>query len=131
MISSVSVIGLGKLGSPMAASFAARGFKVVAADVDSKKVDAINAGIAPVHEPGLTELLRESKGNLRATLDVEEAVRETEATFIIVATPSQPGGDFSLRYALSACESIGRALREKTSYHLVVMTSTVMPGSTG
>src|SRR5262249_5571411 len=120
MISSVSVIGLGKLGSPMAACFAARGFRVVAADVDSKKVDAINAGVPPIHEPGLAELLRESKGNLRATVDVEEAVRETDATFIIVATPSQQGGDFSLRFALSACEAIGRAIREKSAYHLVV-----------
>src|SRR5215470_7477906 len=131
MISSVSVIGLGKLGSPMAACFAARGFRVVAADVDSRKIEAINAGAPPVHEPWLAELLRESKGNLRATLDVEEAVRETDATFIVVATPSQPGGDFSLRYALSACEAIGRALRNKSAYHLVVLTSTVMPGATG
>src|SRR5215475_6728331 len=130
MISSISVIGLGKLGSPMAACFGARGFRVIAADVDSRKVEVINAGVPPIHEPGLAELLLESKGNLKATLDVEDAVRETDATFIVVATPSQPGGDFSLRYALSACESIGRAIREKSAYHLVVMTSTVMPGST-
>ena len=131
MVSSISVIGLGKLGSPMTACFAAAGFRVSAADVDARKVAAIRDGIAPVHEPGLQELLGESGGRITATENVEEAVRATEATFIIVATPSQPGGDFSLRYALAACEAIGRAIREKSSFHLVVLTSTVMPGSTG
>ena len=57
MVSSVSVIGLGKLGAPMAGCFAARGFKVIAADLDAQKVDAINRGVPPVHEPGLAELL--------------------------------------------------------------------------
>ena len=131
MVSSISVIGLGKLGSPMVACFAAAGFRVSAADVDAKKIAAIRDGIAPVHEPALQELLRESGGRITATENVEEAVRATDATFIVVATPSQPGGDFSLSYALSACEAIGRALREKSAFHLVVLTSTVMPGSTG
>ena len=129
-MTSVSIIGLGKLGSPMAACFAARGFNVHAVDIDPGKVTAINNLIAPVHEPGLNELLRESAGHLKASGDAEAAVADSDATFIIVATPSEEGGGFSLRYALPTCESIGKALRKKTSYHLVVMTSTVMPGST-
>ena len=131
MLSSVSVIGLGKLGAPLAACFAARGFQVIAADVEAQKVDALNHGVPPVHEPGLAELLKEAKGRLQATQDTESAVRDTEATFIVVGTPSEPGGGFSLRYALPTCEAIGRALRAKDRYHLVVLTSTVMPGSTG
>ncbi len=131
MVSSVSVIGLGKLGSPMAGCFAARGFQVIAADLDPQKVDAISRGVPPVHEPGLTELLLQSKGKLSATQDTEAAVRDSEATFIVVGTPSEPDGGFSLRHAISTCEAIGRALRNKNSYHLVVLTSTVMPGSTG
>ena len=127
---SVSVIGLGKLGSPMAACFAARGFQVHAVDLDAAKVDAINKGQAPVHEPGLAELIREGASNLKASQSCETAVRESDATFIIVATPSEPGGGFSLKYALPTCESIGKALRTKSTYHLVVLTSTVMPGST-
>src|SRR5271169_3422377 len=130
MVKSVSVIGLGKLGSPMAACFAAQGFKVHAVDLDAAKVDAINKGLAPVHEPGLAELIREGAGNLKASQSCEAAVRESDATFIIVATPSEPGGGFSLKYALPTCESIGKALRTKSTYHLVVLTSTVMPGST-
>jgi UDPglucose 6-dehydrogenase len=131
MLSSVSVIGLGKLGAPMAACFAARGFQVIAADVEAQKVDAIGRGVPPVREPGLAELLKESKGRLQATQDTEAAVRGTDATFIVVGTPSEANGGFSLRYALPTCEAIGRALRTKDSYHLVVLTSTVMPGSTG
>ncbi len=131
MVSSVSVIGLGKLGSPMAGCFAARGFQVIAADLDPQKVDAISRGVPPVHEPGLAELLLQSKGKLSATPDTEAAVRDSEATFIVVGTPSEPDGGFSLRHAISTCEAIGRALRNKNSYHLVVLTSTVMPGSTG
>src|SRR6266851_1950916 len=131
MLSSVSLIGLGNLGAPMAGCFAARGFQVIAADLDPQKVDAISRGVPPVHEPGLAELLLQSKGKLSATPDTEAAVRDSEATFIVVGTPSEPDGGFSLRYAIPTCEAIGRALRNKNSYHLVVLTSTVMPGSTG
>jgi len=131
MVKSVSVIGLGKLGSPLAACFAARGFRVKAVDVDAQKVDSINRGIPPVHEPELAELLREAGGRLEATRNTEEAICDSEATFIVVATPSEANGGFSLRYVLSTCESIGHALRKKAGFHLVVLTSTVMPGSTG
>src|SRR6266702_904222 len=131
MVSSVSVIGLGKLGAPMAACFAARGFQVIAVDLDAQKVDAIGRGVPPVHEPGLAELLQECKGHLSATQDTEAAVRDSQATFIVVGTPSEPDGGFSLRYAIPTCEAVGRALRDKNSFHLVVLTSTVMPGSTG
>src|SRR5438552_8812492 len=131
MVSPISVIGLGKLGSPIAACLAARGFQVNAVDIDAQKVDAIGRGVSPVHEPGLAELLQESKGRLLATLDTDAAIRDSVATFIVVSTPSEADGGFSLRYAIPTCEAIGRALRNKDSYHLVVLTSTVMPGSTG
>jgi UDPglucose 6-dehydrogenase len=130
MLKAISVIGLGKLGSPMSACFAARGFRVTSVDVDAQKVEWINRGVAPVHEPGLAELLRESAGRLSATTDIHAAVRGSEATFIIVNTPSEPGGGFSLRFVLPTLEAIGNALRTKKGFHLVVLTSTVMPGST-
>jgi UDPglucose 6-dehydrogenase len=131
MVSKLSVMGLGKLGSPLAACFGASGFQVTAVDVDPQRVDAINRSLPPVHEPSLAELILEAKGRLRATQDAEAAVRDSEATFIVVSTPSEPNGGFSLRYVLPLCEAIGRALRSKTEFHLVVLTSTVMPGSTG
>jgi UDPglucose 6-dehydrogenase len=130
MVKSISVIGLGKLGSPLAACLAARGLRVIAADVDPRKVDATNRGEPAVHEPGLAELIRESEGRLRATADVEAAVSDSEVTFIVVGTPSEASGGFSLRYVLPACEKIGNAMRKKQEFHLVVLTSTVMPGDT-
>lgn len=131
MNKNVSVIGLGKLGSPMVACFAAKGLRVVGVDADHRKVDALNNGKAPVFEPQLDEFLHKSKELISATDSIEEAVLATDVTFIVVATPSEPGGGFSLGYVLPACESIGRALRAKPAFHLVVLTSTVMPGSTG
>src|SRR6266478_3868811 len=131
MLSSVSVIGLGKLGTPMAVCFAARGFTVHAVDLNPQKVDAISRGVPPVHEPGLAELLADCRERITATKDIESAVIASDVTFIVVATPSEADGGFSLRYAVPSCESIGRALRTKSAYHLVVVTSTVMPGSMG
>jgi UDPglucose 6-dehydrogenase len=131
MVESISIVGLGKLGAPLAACFAARGFDVHAVDADAQKIEALKRGIPPVHEPGLEELLRESQGRLKASQDTEKAVRDTGATFIVVGTPSEPGGGFSLRNVLPVCEAIGRVLRGKQDFHLVVLTSTVMPGSTG
>jgi UDPglucose 6-dehydrogenase len=131
MLKSISVIGLGKLGAPLAAAFAARGFRVVGVDTDTAKVGAINKGLAPVKEPGLGELIGECEGRLTASTDIDAAVRGSEATFVVVSTPSEPGGGFSLRYVLPTMEAIGKTLRTKSGFHLVVLTSTVMPGSTG
>ncbi len=130
-----SVIGLGKLGSPLAACLAARGLTVIGVDQDPRKVEAINQGQPPVHEPGLAEMLAQSQGRLTAMADIEVAVRDTQITFIVVSTPSDPAGGFSLRYVEPVCQAIGRALskknEKKNGYHLVCLTSTVMPGTTG
>ena len=131
MEKTVSVIGLGKLGSPLAACVAAKGFRVIGVDIDARKVEDLNRGRPPVFEPQLEDTIRASAGRISAIQDVEAAVAASEITFIVVATPSEPDGNFSLRYVLASCEAIGRALRSKASRHLVVLTSTVMPGSTG
>ena len=127
----ISVIGLGKLGSPLAGVFASKGFEVIGNDVNTAFVEAINAGCAPVDEPRLQELIDTSRGRLTATMDTTAAVSQTDVTFIIVPTPSDREGHFSNEYALRAIASVGDGLRQKRGYHLVVMTSTVMPGSTG
>jgi UDPglucose 6-dehydrogenase len=131
MPNGVSVIGLGKLGAPMAAAMAARGVRVIGVDADAAKVEAIQHSRPPVFEPALEETLAAAKGRLTATQSVEDAVRDTEITFIVVATPSEPDGGFSLRYVLPVCEAIGRALRSKPEFHLVCLTSTVLPEMTG
>jgi UDPglucose 6-dehydrogenase len=126
----VAVIGLGKLGSPMAAAVSARGIAVVGADLDSIKVEKINRGEAPVNETDLAEYIRRGRERLSATTNLEEAA-EAEVVFIIVPTPSEAHGGFSIRHVLSACEAIGGGLKKKKEFSVVVITSTVMPGSTG
>jgi len=127
----VAVIGLGKLGSPMAAAVSARGVAVIGADLDSVKVEKINRGEAPVNETDLADYVRRGHDRLRATTDLEAATIEAEIVFIIVPTPSEPQGGFSVRHVLAACESIGCGLKKKKAFTVVVVTATVMPGSTG
>jgi UDPglucose 6-dehydrogenase len=127
----ISVVGLGKLGAVLAAVMADKGLDVTGVDLNPAAVDAINRGLAPVDETGLDELMIHAKSRLRATTNLAEAVAESQATFIIVPTPSGPDGRFSLDATLVACRGIGAALRHKSGYHLVVLCSTVMPGSTG
>jgi UDPglucose 6-dehydrogenase len=127
----VSVVGLGKLGSPLAAVLASKGHQVVGFDVNPDFVRALSAGKAPVEEPGLQSLIDASSGRLTATADCEQAVLASELSFVVVPTPSDSKGGFSNKYVLSAVTAIGRALRKKPGYHVVTITSTVMPGSTG
>ena len=127
----VSVVGLGKLGAPLAAVLASRGFAVIGLDVSKTLVEALNAGKMPIVEPQLNELITANKARLSATMDAVEAVQKSDASFIIVPTPSDSTGFFSNRFVLQAVESLGKGLRDKKGYHMVVITSTVMPGSTG
>src|SRR5882757_6573889 len=127
----VSVVGLGKLGAPLAAVLASRGFTVTGLDVSKTLVDALNAGKMPIVEPQLNELIAANRQRLSATMDAGEAVDKSDASFVIVPTPSDSTGFFSNRFVLQAMQSLGKALRNKTGYHMVVITSTVMPGTTG
>ena len=127
----ISVIGLGKLGAPLAAIFASKGFRVVGTDASPAVVASINAGLSPVNEPGLQSLMDISQGRLVATNDTPAAVAQTDVTFIVVPTPSDSSGRFSNEQVIEAMEAVGQGLRRKNSYHLVILTSTVMPGSTG
>lgn len=125
----LSIIGLGKLGSPMAAVFGYKGFEVVGVDLNEAFVAAINSGLAPVQEPKLQELLDLATGRVRATTDYSDAILNTDVTFIIVPTPSGRDHLFSNKYLVDALAKIGHALRSKSDYHVVVVTSTVVPGS--
>lgn len=127
----LSVIGLGKLGSPMAAVFAAAGHQVTGLDLNPEFVKALSEGTAPVDEPQLQDMIDIGRINLTATLSYEAAIQASDITFVIVPTPSGPNGFFSNRFVVEAVESIGAALRRKSGYHVVSITSTVMPGSTG
>ena len=130
MSRTLSVIGLGKLGASMAAAFASRGFNVIGVDVNPNSIEAVNAGRAPVQETGLDEMIAANTERIRATASHEEAVLGSDVSFVIVPTPSDERGAFSLQYAAWAFKEIGRALAKKDGYHNVVLTSTVLPGGT-
>lgn len=130
MIEKVSVIGLGKLGTSMVAAIASRGFEVIGVDIHQKTVDAVNGGREPVQETDLGKYLLENTARIRATMSHEEAVLNSDVSFVIVPTPSDAKGSFSLQYAAWAFKEIGKALAKKDGYHIIVLTSTVLPGAT-
>ncbi len=128
----VSVFGLGYVGSVSAASFAADGHDVVGVDVNPDKVAAVNAGRSPIVEPGLEELLAQgvSAGKLRATTDTADAVASSEVSLLCVGTPSRKNGSLDLTYLGRVASQIGGEIAKKPSYHVVVVRSTVLPGTT-
>jgi len=130
MINNISIFGLGKLGASMAAGLASRGFNVIGVDVSKRAVDAVNDGRAPVQETGLGELIAANHKRIRATMSSGEAIENSELSFVIVPTPSDERGAFSIKYAAHAFRAIGKALAKKEGYHLIALTSTVLPGST-
>lgn len=125
----ISVVGLGKLGSPLVGVLANAGHHVIGVDVNSAFVSALNAGKAPVTEPQLDDYITQHSDRISATADYHHAILNTNITFIIVPTPSLATGFFDNSYVVKAIEAIGESLRHKDSRHLIVITSTVMPTS--
>ena len=119
------------MGAVVTACFARDGHRVIGVDTDAYKVDLVNRGLSPIIEKDLPEMLAEGvrRGAIRATSDSREAVLASDLSLICVGTPSQPAGDLDLTYVTRVCESIGQALKEKASRHLIVARSTMLPGS--
>ena len=128
----IAIFGLGYVGSVSAACLADGGWNVVGVDVNPVKVDTINAGRSPIVEEGLDELMARGVAGrrLRASSDVEEAVATSDTSMICVGTPSRPNGSLDLSAVERVAESIGRALASSNGYHVVVVRSTMLPGST-
>lgn len=128
----VAVVGLGYVGLTLACALASRGFQVMGVDVDEGRLEKIRGGISPIYEEGLEPLLNRvlELGALKVTSDYREAVEESEACFICVGTPSKPDGSVDLRYVEEAARMLGRALKNKPGYYLVIVRSTVPPGTT-
>jgi UDPglucose 6-dehydrogenase len=123
-----AVVGLGKLGAPLAAVLAHKGNEVLGVDVNPNAVRLLNDGRAPVEEPGLQELVSGSRGRLSATTDVAQAA-DADVSILLVPTPSDDRGAFSNVHLLVALDEIGQGLAARDGYHVVVVASTVMPGS--
>jgi len=126
----VSVIGTGYVGLVSGVCLAEKGHDVICVDSDQRKVDSIREGIPPIFERGLEPLLRKHiGGKLQASTDLRQAVLDSELSLIAVGTPFS-GSEIDLRFIKEVSRQIGEALRAKTSYHVVVVKSTVVPGTT-
>ena len=129
---SISIIGMGFVGLVSAVCFANRGFKVIATSLESDVVDKVNKGIAPFYEKNLEELLIKARelNNLIASLDNNQAINESEISFISVGTPKLEDNSIDLSYINNCSVEIGKALKNKEKYHLIVARSTIVPGTT-
>lgn len=130
-MASVSVFGLGYVGCVSAGCFADAGHDVIGVDVNPTKVDLINSGQGTIVEDGVQDLIASaaSANRLRATSDVGEAVAHSEISVICVGTPSRRNGSLDLQYIERVSQQIGEVLRDKADRHLVVIRSTVLPGT--
>jgi len=128
----ISIVGAGYVGLCTAVCFANRGYKTTISDIREESIELIQRGSSPFYEPHLNELLKKAieSGNLRTILDREGAVLDSEITFIVVGTPSKLDGNVDLQYIKNSARETGEALRKKDGYHLVVVKSTVPPGTT-
>ena len=125
------VVGCGKLGAPLVACLANSGHKVIGVDVSKELIENLDSGIVTWNEPGLAQLISDNKTNITFQGSYEGAFKNAEATFIIVPTPSVLTGEFSNKFVLDAVTKVGEELSKTLkSKHLVVIVSTVMPGST-
>jgi GDP-mannose 6-dehydrogenase len=129
---SISIFGLGYVGAVTAACFASRGHRVIGVDPNPLKVQRIEAGMSPIVETGVQDMIAAAAaaGLISATQDSAAAIANSEISFISVGTPSQRNGRLDLTHVRNVCADIGCSLRTKKSFHWIVLRSTVLPGTT-
>jgi GDP-mannose 6-dehydrogenase len=127
----LSVLGLGYVGAVSAGCLARDGHEVIGVDPEPRKVDLINAGRTPVIEKDIGEIIKEqvAAGHLRATTDAAAAIGNSDLLLVCVGTPSMPNGGIDLKYVRRVCEQIGTALRRHHGAPVVVVRSTMLPGT--
>ncbi len=131
MVRSISVFGLGYVGTVTAACLAHKGNSVIGVDLSPTKVEALEAGRSPIVEPRVAEMVAESHkaSRLHATDSAETAVMQSDISFLCVGTPSLRNGQLDLGHIEPVCREIGEVLKRKNTFHLVVLRSTVLPGT--
>jgi len=127
----ISVLGLGYVGTVLSACLCKLNHNVIGVDIKPSKVDLINQGKSPIYENDLNALIKNavSENKLIATVDVNDAIKNSQVTFVCVGTPSNENGSINLGFMLRTCEQIGEALKNKKNYHLVAIRSTITPGT--
>jgi len=128
----ISIIGTGYVGLVTGVVFAKNGHEVTCVDIDETRVEMINSGRPPIYENDLEPMLQEAldSGRLSATTDLKGAIHSSHVSFVCVGTPSGSFDYIDLRYIKEASRAIGEAIKDKSSYHVVVIKSTVVPGTT-
>lgn len=124
----ISVIGMGKLGLPLALLYAENGYRVIGYDIVKSSIEKLQQGISPISEEGVQRLLTSNRKRLSFTSQIAD-IAISDITFIVVPTPSNTDGSFSPTHIVAALNSFGPYLRKKKSHHTVVVTSTVSPGT--
>jgi GDP-mannose 6-dehydrogenase len=127
----ISIFGLGYVGAVSAACLANDRHEVIGVESSQTKVDLINKGIAPIIEADIREMITNSvaQGHLRATTNARDGVVNSEISLVCVGTPSLANGNLDLSHVRKVCEEIGASLKEKDAFHVVVLRSTMLPGS--
>ncbi len=127
----ISIFGLGYVGCVSIGCLAKNGHEVIGVDVQPVKVDLINKGLATIVEKDIDVIIKDEyeKGTIRATLCYDDAIMNSEMSIICVGTPSSATGHLNLSYIYRTAEQIGEVLKTKDSFHVVVIRSTVMPGT--
>lgn len=127
----ISVFGLGYVGVVSCACFSREGHRVIGVDIEENKIDLVNNGKATIIEKGLEEQIKDSvdMGKLSATKNYGKAVMESDVSFICVGTPSLPNGSINLAYIYQVVKQIAQTLKDKDSFHTIVIRSTVKPGT--
>ncbi|RLF41530.1 MAG: UDP-glucose/GDP-mannose dehydrogenase family protein, partial [Thermoplasmata archaeon] len=126
----ISVIGTGYVGLVTGACFAKLGNEVICVDIDERKINLINNGKSPIYEEGLEDILNKYKERIEATNDYRYAIENSDVTFICVGTPSREDGGLDLSFIRESAREIGLQLKKKKDWHLIVVKSTVLPGTT-
>ncbi len=127
----VSIFGLGYVGAVSCACFAKSGHKVIGVDVSDLKINLINSGNSPIVEPNLDEYINEAveQDKLLATSDLSLAISQTDLSLICVGTPSQITGAIDLSFIYRVCQEVGEEIKNKSTFHTVVIRSTIIPGT--
>jgi GDP-mannose 6-dehydrogenase len=127
----ISIFGLGYVGAVSAGCLANDGHQVIGVDPNSTKIDLVNKGLTPIVEKDIGDIIKNTvaSGNLRATDNILESIKNSDISLICVGTPSQLNGNLDLSHVRKVCEEIGSAIKENEGFHVVVARSTMLPGS--